>query len=87
MAGPGFFEAGHKYVRTDFEDAGCEFWCVHAEEAPQPGALGRFAFGFEITRGVGKLNRWMPFIECERYGRPVEGQWVDAGLFVIEAGG
>ena len=85
MAGAGFFEAGHKYVRTDVVDAGQEFWCVHAEEAPQPGALGRFAFGFEITRGEGALGVWLPYIECERNGFPSEGQWVDAGLFVIEA--
>ncbi len=84
MAREGFFEAGHKYVRTDLEDTGCEFWCFHASEAPQPGALGRFAFGFEISRGEDRLNRWLPFIECERMGAPSEGMWTDAGLFVLE---
>lgn len=82
MAGAGFFEAGHKYVRTDFVEAGCEFRCVHVSEAPKPGALGRFAFGFEINRGLGQLNRWLPYIECERNEQPSEGQWIDAGLFV-----
>lgn len=84
MAGAGFFEAGHKYQRTDLVDAGCEFWCTHVSEAPQPGALGRFAFGFEISRGVNRLHCWLPFIEAERHGAPVEGSWVDVGLFVIE---
>jgi hypothetical protein len=83
----GFFEAGHKYVRTDFVDEGTEFWCYAVDEAPQPGVLGRFAFGFEIIRGVNALNRWLPYIEHESNGKPKEGEWVDAGLFVIEAGG
>jgi hypothetical protein len=80
----GFFEAGHKYVRTDIVDAGCEFRCFAVSEAPQPGAIGRFAFGFEINRGPEQLNRWLPYIECERYGKPAEGAWADAGLFVLE---
>lgn len=80
VVGAGFFEAGHTYQRTDVEDAGSEFRCTAVAEAPHPGALGRFAFGFQIERGPGQLHRWLPALQVE-LGTPGGGTWVDCGAF------
>lgn len=77
--GGGFFEAGRSYQRTDVENAGYEFRCVSVSEAPQPGALGRFAFGFQIDRGAGCLHRWLPAVMVER--NPARGVWAECGVF------
>jgi len=77
----GFFETGHAYVRTDIPEACYEFRCVAVCEAPTPGAVGRFAFGFQIDRGTGCLNRWLPAMVAERGGAATDGTWADAGVF------
>lgn len=79
VVGAGFFEAGHTYQRTDLTESGSEFRCVSVAEAPHPGALGRFAFGFQIERGSGQLHRWLPAVQIERRGDG--GTWVDCGAF------
>lgn len=80
VVGAGFFQTGHRYQRTDLADVGSEFWCVSVAEAPQPGALGRFAFGFQIERGEGQLHRWLPAVQIERTGVD-GGTWVECGVF------
>lgn len=63
-----FFETGRTYRHAD----GREFLCVAVSDAPLPGAVGHFAFGFEIARGKGRLNRWLPAVETDL------GRWTEA---------
>jgi hypothetical protein len=72
-----FFQEGRTYMRTDVAEACCEFRCVKVEDAPTPGAMGTFAFGFEITRGEGCLCRWFPAVMGEKNGVPAHGSWVE----------
>lgn len=73
----GWFSPGRRYLRSDLEQEECEFRCVAVGTAPDPGAIGQCAFGFQIDRGTGRLGVWLPMAKISTDGSL--GLWADAG--------